>query len=115
MTQPQAPTDTLTDTETYARDLLATVRPGACVFDFDGTLVDTSTINADAARATLADLGLTVPEPWLRQAPWPTSPHYATGCTLTTTCPCPARKPNSCTAPAPTGSPARSWSGRSHV
>lgn len=69
MTQPQAPTDTPSDAAAYARGLLATVRPGACVFDFDGTLVDTSTINTDAARATLADLGLTVPEPWLRHAP----------------------------------------------
>ncbi|MDC3961573.1 HAD family hydrolase [Polyangium jinanense] len=52
-----------------AHELLTTVRPAACVFDFDGTLVDTCTINTDAARATLAELGLAVPEPWLREAP----------------------------------------------
>ncbi|MBV6695602.1 HAD family phosphatase [Kitasatospora aureofaciens] len=49
--------------------LLAALRPEAVVFDFDGTLADTSALNTDAARATLADLNLTVPEPWLQQAP----------------------------------------------
>ncbi|MCX5114672.1 HAD family phosphatase [Streptomyces sp. NBC_00378] len=51
------------------RLLLTTLRPAVVVFDFDGTLADTSTLNTDAARATLADLGLTVPEPWLQDAP----------------------------------------------
>ncbi|MFF7637496.1 HAD family hydrolase [Kitasatospora sp. NPDC008050] len=32
-------------------------------------LADTSTLNTDATRATLTDLDLTVPEPWLRDAP----------------------------------------------
>ncbi|WP_053675351.1 HAD family hydrolase [Streptomyces sp. WM4235] len=65
------PTPTPDDVATPAEvcDFLAAHQPAACVFDFDGTLVDTSTINTDAARATLNDLGLTVPEPWLRQAP----------------------------------------------
>ncbi|WP_143664500.1 hypothetical protein [Streptomyces sp. NRRL B-24572] len=52
----------MTRTLPSARDLVATVAPAACVFDFDGTLVDTHTINTDAARATRATLGLTVPE-----------------------------------------------------
>ncbi|MGA5193120.1 HAD family hydrolase [Streptomyces exfoliatus] len=56
-------------TPAEVRDFLASHQPAACVFDFDGTLVDTSTINVDAARATLADLRLTVPEPWLHKAP----------------------------------------------
>ncbi|GAA4681408.1 HAD family phosphatase [Streptomyces chumphonensis] len=44
-------------------------RPAAAIFDFDGTLVDTGTLNTDAVRASFDDLALTVPEPWLRQAP----------------------------------------------
>nr|WSX74390.1 HAD family phosphatase [Streptomyces sp. NBC_00899] len=59
----------MTEPPAGTRDFLAAAQPAACIFDFDGTLVDTSTINTDAARATLASLGLTVPEPWLRQAP----------------------------------------------
>ncbi|MFG2174756.1 HAD family hydrolase [Streptomyces niveus] len=51
------------------RELLAALRPAAVIFDFDGTLVDTSTLNTDAVRASFADLHLTVPEPWLRDAP----------------------------------------------
>lgn len=58
-----------TDAHTAACDLIAALRPAAGIFDFDGTLVDTSTINTDAARATFTDLALTLPEPWLREAP----------------------------------------------
>ncbi|KOU27418.1 hypothetical protein ADK53_37140 [Streptomyces sp. WM6373] len=32
-------------------------------------MVDTSTLNTDAVRASLTDLDLTVPEPWLHDAP----------------------------------------------
>ncbi|MFD3788742.1 HAD family hydrolase [Streptomyces cyaneofuscatus] len=49
--------------------LIAALRPAAVIFDFDGTLVDTSTLNTDAIRASLTDLHLTVPEPWLAGAP----------------------------------------------
>lgn len=69
--------------DTHTHDLIAALSPAAAVFDFDGTLVDTSTINTDAVRATLTDLGLTVPEPWLRDAPWPTSTSCASACTRT--------------------------------
>ncbi|WP_327257243.1 HAD family hydrolase [Streptomyces sp. NBC_01244] len=62
-----APDEDATPTE--VRDFHTAHQPAACVFDFDGTLVDTSTINIDAIRATLTALGLTVPEPWLREAP----------------------------------------------
>ncbi|WP_435647797.1 HAD family hydrolase [Kitasatospora purpeofusca] len=51
------------------RELIARLAPRAAVFDFDGTLVDTHTVNTDAARASLTDLGLDVPEQWLCQAP----------------------------------------------
>ncbi|MFJ9643018.1 HAD family hydrolase [Streptomyces sp. NPDC101206] len=59
------------DTLAPARDLhlVAALGPAAVVFDFDGTLVDTSTLNADAVRASFTELHLTVPEPWLRDAP----------------------------------------------
>ncbi|MFC8448217.1 HAD family hydrolase [Kitasatospora sp. NPDC057223] len=50
-------------------ELLARLAPQAAVFDFDGTLVDTRTVNTDAAHASLTDLGLAVPEQWLQQAP----------------------------------------------
>ncbi|WP_407835185.1 hypothetical protein ACE1OC_00260 [Streptomyces sp. DSM 116496] len=50
-----APTDAPT------RELLAALRPAAAVFDFDGTLVDTSTLNTDAIHATFTDLALAVP------------------------------------------------------
>ncbi|MEU1861805.1 HAD family hydrolase [Streptomyces gardneri] len=86
---PAAPTDE-DATPAEVRDFLASHQPAACVFDFDGTLVDTSTINVDAARATLTDLGLTAPDPWLREAPWPTSPPCAAGSTPTWACHCPA-------------------------
>ncbi|WP_051824510.1 HAD-IA family hydrolase [Kitasatospora aureofaciens] len=45
------------------------LRLEAAIFDFNGTLVDTSTANTDTVRASFADLSLTVPEPWLREAP----------------------------------------------
>ncbi|MFC5666557.1 HAD family hydrolase [Kitasatospora misakiensis] len=51
------------------RELLAALSPTAVIFDFDGTLVDTSTLNTDAARASFTDLDLPVPEPWLHNAP----------------------------------------------
>ncbi|MFE7593742.1 HAD family hydrolase [Kitasatospora sp. NPDC057512] len=51
------------------RELLAALRPAAVVFDFDGTLVDTGALNTDAVRASFTDLRLTVPEPWLQDAP----------------------------------------------
>lgn len=51
------------------QQLLATLRPTAAIFDFDGTLVDTSTLNTDAVRASFTDLRLTVPPTWLRDAP----------------------------------------------
>ncbi|MEW1658661.1 HAD family phosphatase [Streptomyces sp. NPDC093707] len=59
----------MTDRLADACALVAAAQPAACIFDFDGTLVDTGTLNTDAARATLTDLGLTIPEPWLREAP----------------------------------------------
>ncbi|MFJ6775087.1 HAD family hydrolase [Kitasatospora sp. NPDC091257] len=55
--------------DTHTRDLVTALRPAAAIFDFDGTLADTSTLNNDAARATFTDLNLAVPEPWLQQAP----------------------------------------------
>jgi HAD superfamily hydrolase (TIGR01509 family) len=39
------------------------------IFDFDGTLVDTSTLNTDAIHASFTDLQLPVPKPWLHNAP----------------------------------------------
>ncbi|MFE1790886.1 HAD family hydrolase [Streptomyces sp. NPDC059525] len=51
------------------RELLAALGPEAAVFDFDGTLVDTHTVNIDAARASLTDLSLALPAHWLDQAP----------------------------------------------
>lgn len=51
------------------QELVAMLGPTAVVFDFDGTLVDTSTLNTDAVRDSFADLGLAVPEAWLREAP----------------------------------------------
>ncbi|MEU2237101.1 hypothetical protein [Streptomyces vietnamensis] len=53
----------MTRTLPGARDLVATVAPAACVFEFDGTLVDTHTIDTDAARAALAARRLAVPAP----------------------------------------------------
>ncbi|MFF7635789.1 HAD family hydrolase [Kitasatospora sp. NPDC008050] len=65
------PTDlhTSTDVGTPDGELLAELGPQAAVFDFDGTLVDTHTVNTDAAHASLTDLGLAVPERWLHTAP----------------------------------------------
>ncbi|MFE1788060.1 HAD family hydrolase [Streptomyces sp. NPDC059525] len=57
------------DLRTLERELLASIDPQAAVFDFDGTLVDTHTVNTDAAHASLTDLGLTLPAQWLRQTP----------------------------------------------
>lgn len=56
-------------TPAHDHELLAALRPTAVIFDFDGTLVDTSTLNTDAVRDSFTDLRLAVPEPWLRNAP----------------------------------------------
>ncbi|MFD6891412.1 HAD family hydrolase [Streptomyces sp. NPDC059957] len=67
------PTTTSPHTQAHdhddAHELVAALRPAAVIFDFDGTLVDTSTLNTDAIRASFTDLHLTVPEPWLHNAP----------------------------------------------
>jgi len=45
-------------------ELLAALDPAAVIFDFDGTLVDTGTLNIDALRASFTDLAITVPDAW---------------------------------------------------
>ncbi|WP_051787915.1 MULTISPECIES: HAD family hydrolase [Streptomyces] len=50
-------------------EFIAAQRPAAAIFDFDGTLVDTGTLNSDAVRASFTDFALTVPERWLHDAP----------------------------------------------